>query len=209
MTSSASLERRVPPHAGQAKGTGDDQLGLGDIGARLGRPQRFELLRPRRDAPSMPGWNHKIRHLRRPKQQAVRRNSQLSGARRPPGVLGVTPDDPFEHVAQLGGRQRHRAALDDRTSRWMAPPPVQRARVASARRAVFVTLPAGTKASASNASFWSSLHRRRRFGSVISVEYTTPAANTALTTPLAVQLSLNHGKAATIADHFDRTKFTV
>ena len=49
----------------------------------------------------------------------------------------------------------------------------------SARRAVSVTLPPGPKASASNSSFCSSLHRRRRSGPVINVEYDMPAANIA------------------------------
>src|SRR3989344_4295681 len=39
---------------------------------------------------------------------------RLSGARRTPAVLGVTPVDALEHVAQLGARQGQSAALSRR-----------------------------------------------------------------------------------------------
>lgn len=66
----------------------------------------------------------------------------------------------------------------------------------SARRAVSVTLPPGPKASTSNSNFCSSLHRRRRSVPVISVEYAMLLLTPLQTTLLAVQLCLNHRKAA-------------
>ena len=66
----------------------------------------------------------------------------------------------------------------------------------SARRAVSVTLPPGPNASTSNSAFCSSLQRRRRSGPVISVEYAIPLLTPLQTTLLAVQLRLNHWKAA-------------
>ena len=97
------------------------RFGLGQGGGER-RLQPFDVVRHGLEAMSMSEWNHKSAASRYTKMLVRQRNLKLSRAPRAPGMLGVAPIDPLEHVAELSGRHGHRAPLRLRPNK---PPPVQ------------------------------------------------------------------------------------